>query len=227
MRLPRSWSLGLLLVAVCATAAVAEQNVKPGINSHYADPDVAQWRRVFEREGREVWDRRGDIIRYLRLRPGQLVADVGAGTGFFSMRVARAVGPGGKVYAVDIAPAFVEASVQRARDLGMQNVVGVVNDQRSVQLAPASVDLVFISDTYHHFEYPRSMLGSIHQALRPGGDLVVIDFRRAAGVANPWVLGHVRVGEAEVSAEIEAAGFRLTERQDFMQTQFYLRFRKE
>ena len=219
-------TLMLLALLVCAPAAVAEQNVNPGINSHYVDPDVRQWRGVFERDGREVWERRHDISRHLRLQPGQAVADIGAGTGFFTALMAREVMPGGRVYAVDIARSFVDASVQRARDEGLDNVVGVVNDQHGVGLATASVDLVFTSDTYHHFEYPQSTLRSIHDALRPGGEMVVLDFKRIPGVSNPWVLGHVRAGEAEVTGEIEAAGFELVERQEFMQTQYYLRFRR-
>ena len=216
----------VLLLTPLAPPPSAEQNVNPGINRNYVEPNVNQWRGVFERDGREVWDRRDDIVRQLRLRPGLAVADVGAGTGFFSAMMARGVLPGGRVYAVDIARNFVDASVQRARDNGLNNVVGVVNDPRSVRLPPDSVDLVFCSDTYHHFEYPQSTLRSIHSALRPSGELVVIDFKRIPGVSHPWVLGHVRAGEAEVTAEIEAAGFELTERLDFMQTQYYLRFRR-
>jgi ubiquinone/menaquinone biosynthesis C-methylase UbiE len=223
MRRPLLWLLSLAFVT---TPLVAEQNVNPGINRHYEDPNVTQWRGVFERDGREVWDRRVDIIRHLRLQPGYRVADVGAGTGFFTALMAREVGSGGLIYAVDIARNFVNASVQRARDHGLDNVVGIVNDQHSVQLPPDSVDLVFISDTYHHFEYPQDMLRSIHAALRAGGELVVIDFRRIPGVSSGWVLRHVRAGEPRVTAEIEAAGFTLTERLDFMQTQYYLRFRK-
>jgi ubiquinone/menaquinone biosynthesis C-methylase UbiE len=217
--------IGLLFVGLVSTS-LAEQNVAPDINRHYQNPNVTQWRGVFERDGREVWDRREDIIRHLRLRPGQLVADIGSGTGFFTLLMARQVGGNGRIYAVDIAENFVDAGVQRARDHGLQNVVGVVNDQRSVRLAPASIELAFISDTYHHFEYPRAMLRSIHEALRPDGELVVIDFKRVPGVSNPWVIGHVRAGEEQVSAEIEAAGFELTERLDFMQTQYFLRFRR-
>lgn len=222
----RSLTLMLILV-LAAMPLLAEQNVSPGINRHYESPDVAQWRGVFERDGREVWDRRHDIIRHLRLRPGLFVADIGAGTGFFTALMAREVGEQGRIYAVDIAPRFVEASVQRAGDHGMQNVVGVVNDQQSVRLPANSVDRVFISDTYHHFEYPRSILGSIHEALKVSGELVVIDFKRVPGESNPWVLGHVRAGEADVVAEVEAAGFELTESLDFMQTQYFLRFRRK
>jgi ubiquinone/menaquinone biosynthesis C-methylase UbiE len=217
----------MLVFAFPAAPLLAEQNVNPGINRNYENPNVLQWRGVFERDGREVWDRRDDIMRHLGLRPGLKVADIGSGTGFFTELMAGEVGDAGRIYAVDIAPRFVEASVQRARDRGMNNVVGVVNDQHSVRLSAASVDLVFTSDTYHHFEYPRSTLLSIHEALRPGGELVVIDFKRIPGVSNPWVLRHVRAGETEVTAEIEAAGFALVERLDFMQTQYFLRFRKK
>jgi SAM-dependent methyltransferase len=216
----------LTLLSLLLPAVWAEQNVNPGINRHYQNPNVTQWRGVFERDGREVWDRRAEIIRHLKLRPGQRLADVGAGTGFFTELMAREVLPGGHVFAVDIARNFVEASVQRARDKGLSNVSGVVNDAQSVRLGEKSVDLVFSSDTYHHFEYPQSTLRSIHDALVSDGELVIIDFKRIPGVSNPWVLGHVRAGEEQVITEIEDAGFELIERLDFMQTQYYLRFRK-
>ena len=219
--------VGLLALGLSAVPGFAEQNVNPGINRSYENPNVTQWRGVFERDGREVWDRRDDIIRHLRLRPGLDIADVGAGTGFFTALMAREVAPGGRVYAVDIAKNFVDASVQRSGDQGLTNVVGIVNDPQSVRLPPQSVDLVFISDTYHHFEYPQSTMRSIHRALRPDGELVVIDFKRIPGISSPWVMGHVRAGEEQVIAEITAAGFLLSERLDFMQTQFYLRFRRQ
>lgn len=218
--------LGCLFFALLAPPLIAEQNVNPDINSHYKNPDVTRWQGVFERDGREIWDRRGDIIRHLRLQPGQAIADVGAGTGFFSLLMAREVGATGRVYAVDIAKNFVDASVQRAREQGLDNVIGVVNDQQSVHLPPASVDLVFISDTYHHFEYPQATLRSIHSALKPNGELVIIDFRRDASQSSSWVLDHVRADNQRVITEIEAAGFELTEKLDFMQTQYYLRFRR-
>ena len=223
-RMLRLLALGLLLAL--APPVAAEQSVAPGINRYYQDADAARWRGVFERDGREVWERRDDIVRELRLQPGQAVADVGAGTGFIALMMARAVGPEGRVYAVDITPSFVEAIGQRAAAEGLDNVVGVVNDPYSVQLPPGSVDLVFSSDTYHHFEYPHATLRSIHRALRADGELVIVDFKRIPGVSSPWVLGHVRAGEETVRAEIEAAGFELVESPDFMQTQYFLRFRK-
>jgi ubiquinone/menaquinone biosynthesis C-methylase UbiE len=216
-----------LVLLACLSPALAEENVNPGINSGYVNPNVNQWRGVFERDGREIWDRRHDIIQALRLRPGQVVADIGAGTGFMAMLMAEEVAPGGRVYAVDIAKNFVDGTVQRARDRGLNHVIGVVNNQRSVNLPDNSIDLAYTGDTYHHFEYPQSTLRSIHRALRPGGEFVVIDFVRIPGFSSPWVLGHVRAGEDVVTQEIEAAGFELIERLGFMQTQYYLRFRKK
>ncbi len=225
MQRSAAWLMTVVL-AVVPVLGIGQVSVKPGINAAYQNADVNRWRGVFERDGREVWDRRHEILGALGLRRGMTVADVGAGTGFFVELFAEAVGPEGLVYAVDITPSFVADIRMRASALGRRNIRGVVNNARSAMLPVHSVDLVFTSDTYHHFEYPRSMLDSIHAALKPDGELVVVDFKRIPGLSHPWVLGHVRAGEETVVQEIEAAGFELVERNDFMQSQYFLRFRK-
>ena len=153
-----------------------------------------------------------------------VVADIGAGTGLFTRLFAAKVGDSGKVYAVDIAPAFVDNIVRVSRAQGRRNVEGVINSAKSVSLPPHSIDLAFICDTYHHFEYPRDMLASLHRALKPDGSVVIIDFRKIPGFSSPWVMGHVRAGEPVVVSEIEAAGFRLVEDRDFLTTSYFLRF---
>lgn len=203
----------------------AEDNVNPGINDHYRGATLKQWQATFERQGREVWDRRQDIVAHLALKEGQSVADIGAGTGFFSILMAQQVGPSGKVYAVDITPDFVEGTVARAKQAGLNNVVGIVNRHVSADLPVASVDAVFISDTYHHFEYPQSMLNSLYSALRPEGELVIVDFKKNR-FASSWVMRHVRGDAREVIREVEAAGFKLVEEKDMMATQYFLRFQK-
>lgn len=219
-------ALSFVLFFMIVGSAFAEQNTNPHINRHYQDADVEQWRDVFESDGREVWDRRYDIIKALDLKTGQRVADVGAGTGFFSLIMAEKVGPEGKVYAVDISKNFVDGVMERAKQAGFKNMIGVVNDQKSVRLPDASVDLVFISDTYHHFEYPITTLKTIHSALIENGEVVVIDYRKIPGRSSSWVMGHVRGGRQQVIKEFESEGFELVEDLDFMGTQFYLRFRK-
>lgn len=221
----RAVLVALLSTLMFAAGAQAEEaSVRPGINRHYENPDYDRWVATFERPGREVYDRRHEIVAATGVRPGMAVADVGAGTGLFTRLFARVVGGDGKVYAVDISPVFVRKGVARAKADGLDNVEGAVNDPHGIGLPPSSVDLVFISDTYHHFEYPRDMLASIHRALRDNGTMVVIDFRRVPGESSEWVMGHVRAGREAVIREIERAGFRLLEDSPLLQTNYLLRF---
>jgi SAM-dependent methyltransferase len=221
----------LLLSAVpwmSACTAPAEESVKPGINAEYFKPDldVAQWTERFEREGREIYDHRERIADSAGVRPGQRVADIGAGTGLFTGLLASRTGPSGKVIAVDIVPEFLARIAERAQRDGLRNVETVLCTERSVELPTASIDLAFICDAYHHFEFPRSTLATLHRALAAGGELVVIDFERVPGQSSEWVLGHVRAPRETFVAEIEAAGFELLEVQDWLKDNYITRFRK-
>jgi predicted methyltransferase len=154
------------------------------------------------------------------------VADIGAGTGLFTRLFAPRVSPGGAVYAVDISPSFVENILRTCREQGLANVEGIVNTGRDVSLPPASIDLAFLSDTYHHFEYPQTMLASIRRALRSGGRLIVIDFRKQPGISSRWVMGHVRTNRDTVTREISSAGFRLVADKPLLQSNYFLEFVK-
>lgn len=218
---------GFLAVQFFCGITAAEDNVSPGINRHYQNPDYEDWVSVFESEGREVYDRRRQILSALELKPGMTVADVGAGTGLFTRLFARSVGKQGKVYAVDIADNFVSNVLRTGKEQGLTNIIGIVNTQQSTKLPANSVDLVFLSDTYHHLEYPRAMLRSIHQALKPGGRLAVIDFRKQLGVSSGWVMSHVRADKEQVIQEIQAEGFRLTGQPEVLVDNYFLIFIKD
>ena len=221
-----SWTAMLFVLCLPWMGAGAEQSVRPGINKPYEDADVAYWTGVFEHEGREVYARRAEILDALDPKPGMTVADIGAGTGFYSLMLAQAVGPAGHVYAVDISPGFVAAIERRADAAGLDNLSAVLGTVEAVNLPDQAIDLAFICDTYHHFEYPSTMMASLNRALRPGGEVVVVDYRREPGRSTGWVMGHVRAGAEQVWQEITAAGFDLVEERDFLRTQYYLRFRK-
>lgn len=215
----------LQLTWLLSAAAIAvEQNVNPGINKPMVDPDYERWVQRFERPGREVFDLKENIVKAANIQTGMDVADIGAGTGLYTRLFASAVGPKGKVYAVDIAENFIDEIVSQAEAAGMNNVIGIVNSPRETGLKAGSIDLAFVCDTYHHFEYPRTMLRSMFHALRQGGSLIVIDFRKIKGVSSNWVMSHTRANKETVIREIESEGFVLTEDRDFMKTNFYLRF---
>lgn len=203
---------------------ILAQGASPEINEQYRDPDYARWQRNLETEGREVYEKRLAIVDAVGLKPGQAVADVGAGTGLFTRLFAARVGPQGRVFAVDIAKAFVEGNLQRARAARLENVVGVVSTQTDTRLEANSVDIVFVCDAYHHFEDPPAMLASIRRALRPGGTLVVVDFERIPGTSPDWILKHVRAGKEEFRREIEAAGFGFAGEAKLMRENYFLRF---
>jgi ubiquinone/menaquinone biosynthesis C-methylase UbiE len=156
---------------------------------------------------REVSARRGEIVKAVEVGAGQAVADIGAGTGLFTREFAKAVGAEGRVYAVDISPAFLKHIAEEAKKAGQEKVIEtVLGAQDGTNLAAGTVDVVFICDTYHHFDDPKAMLASIRQALRPGGRLYVIDFDRD-GDASEFVKNHVRAAKEVFFGEIEGAGF--------------------
>jgi predicted methyltransferase len=221
----------LVLTLACLMAPVTplcarEAGARPEINQPYTNPDYDAWVGRFERSGREVFDKRHEIVAAMGLEPGMAVADIGAGTGLFTRLFATVVGPTGKVYAVDVSRVFIQNVLRTGREQGLKNIEGIVNTQTDVLLRPASIDLAFICDTYHHFEHPKSTLRSIHRALRPGASLIVIDYQKIAGISSPWVMEHIRAPKEAVIHEVEAAGFRLIEENKLLQDNYFLRFRK-
>ncbi len=205
-----------LLVAGCGGASTepsSEQSVRPGANARFLSDelDVSEMEGIFEGESREISVEREAIANALGLAPGDSVADIGAGTGLFMPLFSKRVGDAGQVYAVDISPVFVAHLRDRTAREDLGNVDVVLGGERSTNLSAGSVDLAFVCDTYHHFEYPRAMLADLLAAIRPGGQLVVIDFERIPGVTPDWIIDHVRDGKEVFRAEIEAAGFTLIE----------------
>ncbi|MFM9914406.1 MAG: class I SAM-dependent methyltransferase [Rhizobacter sp.] len=172
-------------VAWSEPAIVRYQAVPPsadGIGKVYRGREIAQvmgfqgasWLERAEREQEE----RGDLLLVeLGLKPGMDVADVGAGTGYHSRRMAPLVGPKGKVYAVDVQPQMLRVLAATAKRPGFGNIVPVLGAEDDVKLATASVDLVIMVDVYHELEFPHEVLASIVRAVRPGGRVVFVEYR--------------------------------------------------
>ena len=223
-------ALCLLFVTVFSWGQSAEQSVRPNVNRAYLEPEmqVERWVNRFEVESREIYASRLAITDAVGIEPGMAVADIGAGTGLFLKLFANAVGPTGQLYAVDIVPKFAERLRTRAADQSLKQVTVVLSQERSATLPANSIDIAFICDVYHHFEYPQTMLESIHRALRPGGTLVVIDFERIPGTTSQGIMNHVRAGKEVVTEEILAANFTLAEHPavEGLSDNYVLRFRK-
>jgi predicted methyltransferase len=206
-----------------------EKSVNPGINKNFKDSDLkaTEWVERFEKEGREVYDHRLEIVKATGVKEGDVVADVGAGTGLFTMLFAEKVGPGGRVLAVDIATPFLANIAKRAEEEKIPNIETILCTDRNARIPKERADLVFICDTYHHFEYPQDTLASIHWGMKPGGTLVLVDFKRIKGESSDWIMSHVRADEETFTQEIEEAGFEKTGEADFLKENYLVMFRRK
>jgi len=204
-----------------------DKSVKPGINDTFKDPKVQEYVEKFEVESREVFQKRNTIVEAGGVKPGTVVADIGAGTGLFTRMFSKAVGPEGRVVAVDIAKNFLEHISTTNRELNLRNVDTLLCKEDSTELPSDSVDFAFICDTYHHFEYPTKTMKSLYRALKTGGRVVIIDFKRIPGQSTPWVMSHVRAGQEEFEKEILDCGFKkIEQKDDFLIENYFLIFQK-
>jgi ubiquinone/menaquinone biosynthesis C-methylase UbiE len=165
-------------------------------------------------------------VAALGIRPGQVVADVGCGSGYFVPYLSRAVGAGGRVYAVEIQQEMLDYVERKVERLRLKNVATFLSQETSTGLPPGSIDVALLVDVYAELGAPRALLADLRSVLKGDGRLVVVDFRpdkRAAAVGPP--LSH-RIAERRVKAELEAASFRLLERHDFLPYQYFLVFGK-
>jgi predicted methyltransferase len=176
------------------------------------------------RDTRDAEEEPGRMLDALEIRPGMAVADVGAGVGFHSLLLAPRVEPGGVVYATDVQPQMLRRLVERAQAAGVTNVVPVLCTQTYTGLPPSSVDLILLVDVYHEMSDPATSLAGMHRALRPGGRLVLVEFR-GEDVQVPIRPDHKMTVE-QVTKELEPRGFRLRKTHEFLPWQHVFEFEK-
>jgi len=164
----------------------------------------ADWLVRPEREAEEQPEKALDA---LNLKPGMVVADIGAGVGYMSLRMARRVGPSGKVYANDLQPPMLDLLRQNAAKAGIGNIVTVVGDVADPKLPANTMDLVLLVDVYHEFSQPQQMLRKIRDTLKADGRLVLLEYR--AEDPNVPIIAEHKMTVAQVKSELEAEGFVL------------------
>lgn len=221
------WGLGIAAGLSLSFLSAQDKSVKPGVNDSFRDPDVKQFEGRFEVESREVFAHRKAIVAACQIQAGQTLADIGAGTGLFTRIFSESVGKEGRVLAVDISQKFLDHVQKTTREAGQQNVETLLCSDDSTKLPPSSVDVAFICDTYHHFEYPLKTMTSLFQAMKPGGRVILVDFKRIEGESSDWTLSHVRAGQAVFEAEILSVGFKkVREEKELLKDNYFVVFEK-
>jgi arsenite methyltransferase len=184
-------------------------------HQHHPPQSAEEYARVLEDPGRDAWQKPHEVVAALNLQPGQVIADIGAGTGYFARRFARHAG---KVYAVDIDKKLLDILGKDAP----ANVTAVLASPDDPKLPPASVDVIFFCDVLHHIESRGPYLQKLRRALKPGGRIVNVDFYKKPLPVGPPV--EMKLSEEQVIAEFKGAGFRLRERREFLEYQYFLVF---
>jgi arsenite methyltransferase len=180
------------------------------------------WKRfAYEGFGRDTWQKPDQVIAVLTIRPGEQIADIGSGGGYFTFRFAQAVGPGGKVYAVDIDQDMTDYVAARARDEGLANVDVILARPDDPLLPAAGVDLVFTSNTYHHIENRVAYFANVRKYLHRDGRVAIVELAGKSWFSS-W-FGHYTPSET-IRREMEAAGYRLEHEFPFLPRQHFLVF---
>jgi cyclopropane fatty-acyl-phospholipid synthase-like methyltransferase len=220
------WTTAAAVLVIGALGAPARGQVhrppqggaaQPPDHMEHRFDNAEQWAKTFDDPARDAWQLPDRVIGALAIRPGHVVADVGAGTGYFTVRLARSAAAA-KVYGVDIEKSMVDYISDRARREGLKNVVAVHAASDRTNL-PEPVDLVLIVDTYHHIPGRVAYFTALKKLMKPGARLAIVDFRKDAPEGPPK---EFRFTPEEISAELGKAGFSLQTRHEFLPRQLFL-----
>ena len=179
---------------------------------------------AYEGFNRDSWQQPDKVIAALNLHPGAVVADLGSGGGYFTFKLARAVAPSGKVYAVDVDKDMIELIAKRLKEESGNNVETILATATDPLLPQTGVDLIFTVNTYHHIADRLAYFANVRKYLRPGGRIAIIDLDRRAWLEG--LLGHYTPSET-IKREMEQAGYALQQQLDFLDRQSFLIFTKK
>lgn len=192
---------------VLAIVLAQSPGVHPVSGREYAWPMGVAGAPWLDRDEREAEEAPTRALQIINVAPGSVVADIGAGSGYFTERLARLVGPGGRVFANDIQKGMLELLRQRIERARITNVTLILGDPADPKLPPASIDLALMVDVYHELGDPQAMLGHIKRALKPGGRLALVEYK-GEDPAIPILPSH-KMTVAQAKLEVEHEGFRL------------------
>jgi len=210
-----------ILILFVSPVTVFTQQHTPASAQRFGN--IEFWVKVFEDPARDEWQKPDEIIKTMGLRQGDIVADLGAGTGYFTRRFASAVGPEGKALGLEVEPEMVEYMKKDAGKLHLSNYVAKLVKYDDPLLGPQSVDVVFICDTYHHIEDRVNYLKRLSKGLKPGGRVVIVDFYKKELPVGPRDLEH-KLSEGTVLKEFQEAGYRVLRTHCILPYQYFIEF---
>jgi len=216
-------SLLLILLMALPSAVQAQDAVKRDDHQmHCLHNDPKAYVGALEDPKRDAYQKPHEVVHALGLKPGEIIADIGAGSGYFTFHLARHVGEKGKVYAVDVSPEMILHINRRIREFKMNNVVSVLADSDDPLLPDQSVNRFFICDVWHHIENQTKYLSLMKKMLKPGGEIVMIDFHKKELPVGPPM--NMRIAREDVIKRLESNGYRLTKEHTFLPYQYFLVF---
>lgn len=213
----------LVLLMALPSAIHAQDAVKRDAHQmHRLHDDPKAYIGALEDPKRDAYQKPHEVIHALDLKPGEVIADIGAGSGYFTFHLARHVGDNGKVYAVDVSPDMILHMNRRIRELKANNVITLLADPDDPLLPDRSVNRFFFSDSWHHIENQSKYLSLMKRMLKPGGEIVMIDFHKKDLPVGPPM--NMRIGREEVIKQLESNGYRFIKEHTFLPYQYFLVF---
>ncbi len=214
--------LSVVLLLFTPPSGAQDQAAHSPHEMHAVHRDPKAYIAMLEDPGRDAYQKPEQVVAALALKTGEAVADIGAGSGYFTVRLAKAVGDTGWVFGVDISPDMILYLNRRLREVGIANVRTVLSAPDDPLLLDASVDLFFICDTWHHIEERPKYLGLMKRMLRAGGRIAIVDFHKRPLPFGPPL--EMKIAREDVVKEMEGAGLRLAAEHTFLPYQYFLVF---
>jgi predicted methyltransferase len=208
-----------LVLTLLAGSVSAQPAGEPQFGAARSFQDAAEWSRRFDRDARDAWQKPEEVLRVLALRPDAVVADIGAGTGYFTIRLADVL-PRGRVYAVDVEPEMIQHLRERARVAKIDNLHALEASRDDPRL-PEAVDLALLVNVQGLMVNPRDYFARLRASLKPGGRVAIISARPGASPGPPAAM---RVSAEKVKSDMAAQGYVLVAEHDFLPRQFFLVF---
>jgi ubiquinone/menaquinone biosynthesis C-methylase UbiE len=205
-----------------ALASAQDHKHRSNDEMHRLHQDSKAYIAMLEDPKRDEYQKPREVLMALGLRPGETIADIGSGSGYFALRFAAHVGDAGRVFAVDIAPDMVRHLNRRLRDAGVHNVQTVLAEPNDPLLPDASVDRFVVVNTWHHIEDQPGYLALMKKMLKPGGQVVMIDFHKKELPVGPPL--EMKIARDDLVRQMEANGFRVAKEHAFLPYQYFLVF---